>query len=211
MKTFVCGDIHGCLNELNDQLRFHNFDKNRDKLIALGDLVDRGPQSAEVVRLLDEPWFDSLMGNHEILMIEANRGRPYNHLNNGGGWFESFDQTERNDIVRRVINLPVYMTVTTPSNRRIGLVHADLIGNDWDAFDTMLSDPQMARHAREYALWSRDRFIALSNGQPPVSIKGVDHVYFGHSIVRDMMTYGNMSWIDTGCYKSGKLTMIELT
>ena len=42
-RLFVCGDIHGCLGPLNERLDAIGFDKDRDHLFALGDLVDRGP------------------------------------------------------------------------------------------------------------------------------------------------------------------------
>ena len=70
-RLFVCGDIHGCYDELMQQLGLVGFDTGRDRLVALGDLIDRGPKSAEVLALLTEPWFTSIRGNHEELMIQA--------------------------------------------------------------------------------------------------------------------------------------------
>ena len=70
MKTIIIGDIHGCDQKLNAML-----DKiqpgSEDRLILLGDLFDRGPDSWEVfqtVRKLDEALGDRfvlLKGNHE--------------------------------------------------------------------------------------------------------------------------------------------------
>lgn len=83
-RLFVCGDIHGCYDELMQQLRLVGFDTGRDWLVALGDLVDRGPKSAEVLALLTEPWFTSIRGNHEELMIQAVIGDPTMHIITAG-------------------------------------------------------------------------------------------------------------------------------
>lgn len=204
-RMFVCGDIHGCLDELEAALAAHNFDRTRDQLFALGDLVDRGPKSAEVVRLLNEPWFDSIMGNHEVLMMEANKGNADMHVINGGGWFALLPQEERDELVALVEGLPVAMAVTTPSGRRIGLVHADMPGADWDEFVARLDTPQV----QDYAMWTRDRVRKAAEGGL-TSISGVDHVYFGHTPLKAPLRSANMSWIDTGCFATGKLTVEEL-
>jgi serine/threonine protein phosphatase 1 len=205
-RIFVCGDIHGCLDELEAALVEVRFDKARDRLIALGDLVDRGPKSAEVVRLLDEPWFDSIKGNHEVLMEEANRGNGDMHIVNGGGWFALLSQSERDALVARVAGLPVAMTVVTPSGRKIGFVHADMPGCDWDQFEAMIETEQV----KNYAMWVRDRARDAMHGEQLQSISGIDHVYFGHTPLRYPITTGNMSFIDTGCFATGCLTVVEL-
>ncbi len=65
MKTLVIGDIHGCHAELLELVEKAGL-ADGDLLIALGDLVDRGPDSASVLRFFkDQPRRRSLMGNHE--------------------------------------------------------------------------------------------------------------------------------------------------
>ncbi|HEY1546516.1 MAG TPA: metallophosphoesterase family protein [Kofleriaceae bacterium] len=65
MRTLVIGDIHGCYRELLDLLDVAAVAAD-DIVVSVGDLVDRGPESAEVVA-----WFRAranavvLMGNHE--------------------------------------------------------------------------------------------------------------------------------------------------
>lgn len=65
MKTLVVGDIHGCHAELLELVGKAGLAEG-DQLIALGDLVDRGPDSAAVLRFFkDRPNRHSLLGNHE--------------------------------------------------------------------------------------------------------------------------------------------------
>ncbi len=73
MKTLVIGDIHGYYKELQNAL--HNADyQEGDRLIFLGDYIDRGPRSGEVMEfLLSLKNGDNvfLRGNHEELLTKA--------------------------------------------------------------------------------------------------------------------------------------------
>ena len=201
-RLFVCGDIHGCLDELEKQLRRVNFDKAKDQLWALGDLVDRGPKSAEVVMLLDEQWFNSIKGNHEELMEQAYLGNGHHHVINGGGWFVGLSEERQKELYDKVHNLPIAVTLITPMKRRIGLVHAEPVGTDWEMFVSMIETPQI----RDMALWNRDRVRQLQL-EP---MRGVDMVYMGHTPLRAPRQTANFRWIDTGCFATGNLTLEEL-
>ena len=48
MKTFIIGDIHGCFTELQELLDKAGI-ADDDRIIALGDIVDRGPDSVQVL------------------------------------------------------------------------------------------------------------------------------------------------------------------
>ena len=205
-RVFICGDIHGCFDQLEAGLQAVGFDKNADMIIALGDLVDRGPRSQDVVRLLREKWFTSIKGNHEDLMWAAFHGDTRNYVKNGGQWFLDLSRDEQAEMVALTQDLPVALTIETRSGRKIGLVHVDLPGYDWDRFIERLQDPRV----EQYALGCRWRFEMISNGAPAVPIENVDHVYFGHSPTRRPMRAANMSWIDTGCFHTGVLTIEEL-
>lgn len=77
MRTIVIGDIHGCYQELLKLLEKVKFNKNEDRLISLGDLMDRGKYSYEVFdffRQLKNEKEDRcviIRGNHEQMMIDA--------------------------------------------------------------------------------------------------------------------------------------------
>lgn len=208
-RMFVVGDIHGCLQELEEQLRTLDFDRTKDCLYAVGDLVDRGPKSAEVMRLLDEPWFFSIRGNHEEMMIlsaAGNSDAQDMHVINGGVWFAMLDQTERDELAAMALELPIAMTVTSPSGRRIGLVHADLPGSDWKEFTNRLNEQAV----QDYAMWARERVGTAKRGGNLVPIQNVDHVYFGHTPLREPARSANMSWIDTGCFATGRMHVEEV-
>lgn len=75
MRTIIIGDVHGCAKELSALLEKIKADPATDRLIMLGDLFDRGPESFEVfqiVQKLDQEFgerFVLLLGNHEDFLL----------------------------------------------------------------------------------------------------------------------------------------------
>jgi serine/threonine protein phosphatase 1 len=75
-RTFVVGDIHGCYDELLELLDRAALSSD-DRIIAIGDLVNRGPQSAQTLdffRRPDSPNIQSIRGNHEHRHVRIRRG-----------------------------------------------------------------------------------------------------------------------------------------
>ena len=74
-RIYAIGDIHGCLGQLEDligkiQLDLEGFPIKQHKLVFLGDYVDRGPHSKEVIEYLiklrnSELVCEMLLGNHD--------------------------------------------------------------------------------------------------------------------------------------------------
>ena len=52
MATYLVGDLHGCLSELNTLLEQAQFDPIKDTLWLTGDLIARGPESLETLRFI---------------------------------------------------------------------------------------------------------------------------------------------------------------
>lgn len=64
-RTIVVGDIHGCFEALMELMSRVSFAPGVDDLILVGDLVDRGPKSGEVVRWAMKVGARMTLGNHE--------------------------------------------------------------------------------------------------------------------------------------------------
>jgi bis(5'-nucleosyl)-tetraphosphatase (symmetrical) len=73
-RIFI-GDIQGCADELDDLLEVIRFDPTAHRLIAVGDLVNRGPASARVLRRLIALDADSVLGNHDLHLLAHAAGR----------------------------------------------------------------------------------------------------------------------------------------
>lgn len=68
-RIFVMGDVHGCLNEMNELLNKIQFQSNKDVLILTGDLVFRGQDSLGVIRRARELNAHCVRGNHDDKVI----------------------------------------------------------------------------------------------------------------------------------------------
>ena len=74
MGTIAIGDIHGCRSSLCRLIDYAGINEE-DTVVTLGDYVDRGPDTKGVIdtilELRERTRVVSLMGNHEIMMLEA--------------------------------------------------------------------------------------------------------------------------------------------
>lgn len=85
MKTFAISDIHGCYDELMALYKQLPIDPEKDRMVFLGDYIDRGQQTKQVIEQLiawkkQYPHWQVLYGNHEDLMLDTllYQGRRYN-------------------------------------------------------------------------------------------------------------------------------------
>jgi serine/threonine protein phosphatase 1 len=69
-RCVIIGDVHGHFQGLQQLLRFLDL-RPEDQPYFLGDLVDRGPQSSEVVEFVKSNHYACLLGNHEQMMLTA--------------------------------------------------------------------------------------------------------------------------------------------
>jgi len=208
-RDYFVGDIHGRYTMLIHTLRQMRFDTSKDRLFAVGDLIDRGDENIECVALLDEPWFFSSFGNHEELFLNAMRN-PENshfvslHVRNGGYWAWEKDPSkeigvsptdEALELVDSIATkCPLMMTVKTKQGR-IGVVHADCPKVWPDAADTVKFDKRM--------IWNREKpeeVAALRNTARPYVVHGIDAVIHGHERHPDILRNANRMWIDTATF-----------
>ena len=71
-RIIAIGDIHGCHQEFSELLTLLQL-KPADRLILLGDLVNRGPHSIKVIELAQKHNAIALLGNHEARLLKAYR------------------------------------------------------------------------------------------------------------------------------------------
>lgn len=205
-RDFAVGDIHGCFTALQQALDHINFNPAKDRLFSVGDLVDRGPESDQVLDWLNRPWFHAICGNHDFMIWRSALGAPYpevNYLEHGGSWLNKLDQEAQRRFGERLAELPLAIEVETPEGF-VGLVHADCPYDDWK---DMQSRPLTAS-AVDCCLWSRERY-QRGYAAPVRNVRAVIH---GHATVASMQRLGNVFFIDTGGWKKsqGYFTFLEL-
>lgn len=199
-QDYIVGDIHGCFSDLEQVMENVGFDKSVDRMFSVGDLTDRGPESRRAMDFLREPWFFSVMGNHEDMIIAHWRDHlePGDlHLMNGGGWLldETLDWID--EYLGLISNLPLIIQVG-----EVGILHAlPPRGVDWSL---LIRNPDLFR---ESILWERRL--------DPKEVRGIDVVVTGHTIGREVRRWENIICIDTGAVKAhlgmeGRLTVIKM-
>lgn len=191
-RDFVIGDLHGAMPAFRNLLRELHFDPTKDRMFSVADLVDRGPDSLDCLRLIHEDWFKPSLSNHEQMMIQAFTGGRMGQywFMNGGAWgFEAWqkfknenaglsslitdEEAELYELVSLADELPFLMTVNHKSGKKFHILHAELPANKVGITDEDLADPEIVRKLAttqsgdgDAFLWGRNIFMPYYNKTP---------------------------------------------
>jgi hypothetical protein len=180
-RDFVCGDLHGAFERVEQFLEHVRFDVTRDRLISVGDLVDRGPDNELCLRLIEQPWFYAVQGNHEQLMsqyYDPSLG-PYGDYwsYNGGMWGiryhkeQSDEAYEIRQLAKKTTELPLLITVPMKDGRKFHVLHAELSSIN-ELSDADLENEEKFKEAAfqqtmdgDFIVWGRFIFYSLYKQQ----------------------------------------------
>jgi len=208
-KLFAIGDIHGCFDSFKELVENKIQLQKNDKLILLGDYIDRGDKSKEVIDFimeLQEKGFDvvPLMGNHEAMLLDAyeNEKNISKWVQNGGNeTLKSFEISSLQDIESKYMmffkDLRFYY-----SFEDYLFVHAGFNDNVLDPFSDYYSMLWKCKESYTNPLLSDKNIV---HGHKPVSVaKCEERVLSKQRVIN----------IDTGCvYKDsedfGRLTAYD--
>jgi serine/threonine protein phosphatase 1 len=236
-RDWFVGDVHGEFAMLHRALAAAKFDPAKDRLIGVGDLVDRGPQSFETLEFFArQPWAVSTLGNHEVMALRGILGASRGYLSREI-WRCVLTRQQQREAVRFIEQMPIALEVPLADGRVIGVVHAELPPQaPWSVVEKAKVVEEEFHDESESALlacllWSRRHFqLALSARYDPrakttdwearlraalllLPIPGVDLVIAGHSVLEAdfrPLQAANRLWIDTGSgYRNGRLTLIN--
>lgn len=220
MRVYAIGDVHGRLDLLTDLLgRIEADHAGRDKadaqIVMLGDLIDRGPQSSEVVGFLlnERPSFATfhfLMGNHEEGMLNSLAlkadPRETGWLQYGGReTLESYEVPEAAFSVTGWLLSDELRLYIPPQHLAFLETFEDkiLLGDYLFVHAGIRPDVPLAKQSPADLHWIRRDFLDDET----------DHgfiVVHGHTIREEPEFRSNRIGIDTGAYYSGRLTALGL-
>lgn len=218
-RVYAVGDIHGRLDLFEALLKVIDADdaahgKAETTLILLGDLVDRGPDSAGVVHLAHKLQSERgdvriLGGNHEEMFLASFEDkdvlRPF--LRHGGKQtLLSFGidpiALRRADIAETQV---LMQSAISQEDRDFmaGFEEAIVIGDYLFVHAGILPGAPLAEQKGEHLRWIREPFLSHAQQHEHV-------VVHGHTITQDAQDRGNRIGIDTGAFESGRLTALVL-
>ena len=199
--VYVVGDLDGSLSGLQKVLSRKGFVEHVDHLICLGDMIDRGSESIQLIQYLSDINADFVLGNHEHLMLESiiSQDETAMHLwsSNGGAWHHDVDKAKLDSVCNLFLNSSLSILLEY-RGIEIGLSHTLPPSWDWS------SAPANTGDAVESLLWSRELF----KSQKQSSNIGVNFSTHGHNSTQMPIWIGNTYHIDTNYY--GRPTVVNL-
>ena len=217
----IVGDIHGCFDELVSLLLKLGYRINSEngeysvtppvgrKAVFLGDLVDRGPKVAEVLRLVmgmvDAETALCVPGNHDMKLLRKLKGRNVQLTH---GLAETLQQLEKQpaEFTRQVTKfLDDLVSHYVLDDGKLVIAHAGM---------KQEMQGRGSRHVRDFALYGETTGETDEFGLPvrynwAADYRGQSMVVYGHTPVAEPEWLNRTINIDTGCVFGGKLTALR--
>jgi hypothetical protein len=206
MRTVIVGDVHGCLDELQELVE-RCGDPRGTRYVMVGDLVAKGPDSRGVIAWARASNADAVLGNHDAAVLRA---RDWATDPAPKAYHAAVAATLDADDWTWLEARPVWLGLDGGDDPRPGprsylVVHGGLV-------------PGVPLEAQERHYLMNLRSITTDGlptqkleGSPWASLwKGPPHVVFGHDAVRGLQRHRWATGLDTGCVYGGALTALVL-
>ena len=217
-RYYVIGDIHGRC-DLFDELIVAIEDDDRragpaqTTVVLLGDLVDRGPESARVIETAMQ-WGERrsvryIAGNHEEMFLESFEDKEMlrHFLKHGGRetvLSYGIKKKRYNELSLKELQQELHELVPKKHRKFLGAMEDIILAGDY-AFAHAGINPKRAIDDQQQSdlRWIRDRF--LKHREPLTHV-----VVHGHTIFEDVELPPYRIGIDTGAFRTGVLTALVL-
>lgn len=207
-RDFVVGDLRGCYAMFQQMLDAIAFDKTTDRMFCTGNLVDSGPDAMACLELIREPWFHSVAGDRETILLRA--AADYDQFNwsnwtaQGGAWALALKREAFLELAEEVAELPLAIVVCekvkkgdeTEFKRLFNVIHAEYHGSDEELaadlehIDTQSPVPPSVTFGTD-----------LIKGRADESQHaGLSTTFVGHTPVEQVGRIGSHVFIDTGAF-----------
>lgn len=200
-RTIAIGDVHGCAREFEKLLKKINPQAG-DRILQVGDLINKGPDSTACIALARAYQIETLMGNHEWRLLRAKKEKRLSELN-------SYNQITAEALSKSdwkfLKKLPKFIY-----DHRLNtiFVHGGFVPNiAWHKQSietvthvqviTQSGLPEKRSSAPKAKLWSH-------------FWKGKEQVIYGHTPRRRVFKRKKTLCLDTGCVYGGELTAYSI-
>jgi serine/threonine protein phosphatase 1 len=196
-RLIAIGDIHGCHLEFAELLA-RVAPAREDRVILLGDLINRGPDSNKVLDLARENKASSLLGNHELRLLNYRRSGDKKALKEGD--LETFEKLRSEDWAF-IEKMP--LTVEEPELNTVFVHGGFLPGEPWQK-----QPAEVVTRIQVIDKEGRPAKRADKPEAPPWADlwSGPPFVVYGHTPRREIYKLKWSLGIDTGCVQGGHLT-----
>jgi bis(5'-nucleosyl)-tetraphosphatase (symmetrical) len=197
-RTIVVGDIHGCFGELGELLSQLDFRVNHDRLISVGDMINKGPRSVDVLRFFASSNSEAVLGNHELAFLRAIESKQ----SLSRAWQAIVDDMgdEKDFWISWLRELPLFI-----EDKDFIVVHAGLRP------DKNISDTS-ARVLTSIRRWDGTGDELNREGDPPwfELYEGDKLVIHGHWAAMGLVERPNSIGLDSGCVYGKSLSALVL-
>jgi predicted phosphodiesterase len=199
MRTIIIGDVHGCLDELLTLVRQARRDPE-DRIVLVGDLVAKGPDSAGVVAWARESRADAVLGNHDAHVLRAVHGDVHVRAPH-----RTVAESLTSEDVDWLDARPLWLRLGEIGGRQQLVVHGGFVPG------VALDDQERDVVLNLRSITEDGRPSKKLDGTPWGALwRGPEQVTYGHDAVRGLQRHPLATGLDTGCVYGRELTALIL-
>jgi hypothetical protein len=199
MRTIIVGDVHGCRRELDQLLDRTRFGSG-DRLVFVGDLIARGPDSLGVLDVARRTGALIVRGNHEQKLLD---------------WYADEDVPlgrAHLDVARAMRDVDWTLLQTSPlwldlPEHGARVVHAGVL----PGVAIERQDPNTLMRIRTVGVRGSKKSSAKAHGIPWATLyRGPPQIVFGHNALGGLQLHPWATGLDTACVYGGRLSALVL-
>jgi len=207
-RHLIVGDIHGQYALLQKLLKDIDYDAESDMLYTVGDMIDRGEESYEVVDFFTSHKNRvSILGNHEMMVIRGQTDLWVMNCRSSTHLYLIENLVDKSWLQSKIEDLPIFLDVSC-GDLNFRLVHAET-NQTYDNEDIMMRLNGGIKDYRfeEEAIWGRSTIYLYGNDPDYVDIKDKTNTFVGHSIVPKVLNINSRTYLNV---PMGRLAIIDV-
>ena len=207
-NVYFCGDIHGNFKTFIASLELLGYDSDKDLIITMGDVIDRGKESFKTAMYFLEPKKTlsglpsavSTLGNHEDFGIDVHVHKNKDWIDSwhyhGGDWTLDYDDNELETLFTRLNDeFPLFLDIEY-KGKHIVASHSAIPGYDYSKIESV-KDKELVR---KWLLHKTESFpIDEEDDSSNFPLSFADLSIHGHTTTLNPILYKNRLYLDTGC------------